>query len=279
MTSQKTTTTYAEFARRSGAGKADYENLEPRFTELAALPGTGADRDRLRADIITAALPLAEHIAMRFAGRGENIDDLIQVAMVGLVQAVDRFDVGKGVPFLAFAIPTVMGEVRRHFRDKTWAVRVPRATKELQQHLAPAIEALAHRFDRMPTAREIATELGVDLVQVTQALIARNAYQSESVDAGRRNDDGDAVGSVLDNLAAPDPGFTLVEDAITIGPLLAALPERDRQVLIWRYRDGLTQNQIAAAIGVSQMQVSRILTGVLTRLRKQALDEPAAATA
>ncbi|MFC8525836.1 SigB/SigF/SigG family RNA polymerase sigma factor [Nocardia sp. NPDC057227] len=277
MTSSRTSTTYAEFARRSGAGKDDYENLEPRFAELAALDPADPARARLRDDIITTALPLAEHIAMRFGGRGENIDDLVQVAMVGLVQAVDRFDHAHGSPFLGFAIPTVMGEVRRHFRDKMWAVRVPRAVKELQQRLAPAIESLSQQLNRMPTAREIAAELGVELVEVTRALIARNAYQSESVDAGRRSEDGDGSGSVLDDLVAPDPGYTLLEDAITVGPLLAALPERDRQVLVWRYSDNLTQNEIAARIGVSQMQVSRILTRVLAQLRAQAMAETVAA--
>ncbi|MFC3965278.1 SigB/SigF/SigG family RNA polymerase sigma factor [Nocardia jiangsuensis] len=269
MTSSRTSTTYAEFARRAGAGRDDYENLEPRFAELAALDPADPARARLRDAIIITALPLAEHIAMRFGGRGENIDDLVQVAMVGLVQAVDRFDPAHGSPFLGFAIPTVMGEVRRHFRDKMWAVRVPRAVKELQQRLAPTIESLSQQLNRMPTAREIAAELGVELVEVTQALIARNAYQSESVDAGGRGEDGG--GSVLDDLVAPDPGYTLLEDAITVGPLLAALPERDRQVLVWRYSENLTQTEIAARIGVSQMQVSRILTRVLAQLRAQAM--------
>ncbi|UGT60323.1 SigB/SigF/SigG family RNA polymerase sigma factor [Nocardia asteroides] len=269
-----TMTAYRDVARRTSKG--GYENLEPRFTELATLDQADPARARLREDIITAALPLAEHIAMKFAGRGENADDLVQVAMVGLVQAVDRFDVTVGASFVGFAVPTIMGEVRRHFRDRTWAVRVPRATKELQQRLAPAIEVLSHKLHRMPTAREIAAHLDVDLVEVTQALIARNGYAAEPIEQPRGDDDS-GTSSALDAFAAPDPGYNLLEDAITVGPLLAALPERDRQVLMWRFGDNLTQSEIAKRLGISQMQVSRILTRVLTTLREQALSEPAVA--
>ncbi|MEV0357574.1 SigB/SigF/SigG family RNA polymerase sigma factor [Nocardia sp. NPDC050697] len=270
-----TMTAYRDVARRTSKG--GYENLEPRFTELAALDQADPARARLREDIITAALPLAEHIAMKFAGRGENADDLVQVAMVGLVQAVDRFDVTVGASFVGFAVPTIMGEVRRHFRDRTWAVRVPRATKELQQRLAPAIEVLSHKLHRMPTAREIAAHLDVDLVEVTQALIARNGYAAEPIEQPRGGDDDSGTTSALDSFAAPDPGYNLLEDAITVGPLLAALPERDRQVLTWRFGDNLTQSEIAKRLGISQMQVSRILTRVLATLREQALAEPAVA--
>lgn len=272
-----TMTAYRDYARRTPS--QGYDNLEPRFAELAALPEGDPARARLREEIITAALPLAEHIAMKFAGRGENADDLVQVAMVGLVQAVDRFDVSQGTPFLGYAIPTVMGEVRRHFRDKTWAVRVPRATKELQLRLGPVIEQLSHKLHRMPTAREIAAELDVDLVEVTQALVARNGYAAEPIEQVRNGDDDSGTSSALDSFAAPDPAYALLEDAISVGPLLAELPERERQVLVWRFADGLTQSEIARRIGVSQMQVSRILSGVLARLREKALAEPESAVA
>ncbi|MEV0355688.1 SigB/SigF/SigG family RNA polymerase sigma factor [Nocardia sp. NPDC050697] len=269
---------YTEYARRADTA-GDYTELEPRFAELVTLPEDSPARARLREQIITTALPLAEHIAMKFAHRGEPSEDLIQVAMVGLVQAVDRFDPGVGSSFLGFAVPTVMGEVRRHFRDRTWSVRVPRATKELQQRLGATIETLSSRLQRMPTAREIAAELDVEVTEVTQALLARNGYRSESIDSLRGGDDDGAGPSPLDTLAAPDPGYRLLEDAITIGPLLAELPDRDRQVLTLRFGDGLTQSEIAARIGVSQMQVSRILTRVLAGLRERALAEPETVTA
>ncbi|MFC3965194.1 SigB/SigF/SigG family RNA polymerase sigma factor [Nocardia jiangsuensis] len=265
-------------AVRAKRGPDSYDDLEPRLTELAALDEADPARARLRAEIITAALPLAEHIAARYGGRGEALEDLTQVATVGLVQAVDRFDPGLGSPFLAFAVPTVMGEVRRHFRDRAWGVRVPRPVKELQQRLGGTIELLSQRLQRMPTAREIAAELDVDVVEVTQALLARNGYRSESLEAMSAGSDepGSVPAGIEQRNGAVDPSYRLLEDAMTVGPLLRELPERERQILVWRFFDNLTQSQIAARLGISQMQISRILSRTLERLREQALAEPAA---
>lgn len=262
-------------ARHSRASGDTYANIEPWFEKLAALDADDPHRPELRDEIVHLCLPLAEHIARKFSGRGEAFDDLHQIARLGLVQAVDRFDIARGATFLAFAVPTVMGEVRRHFRDHTWAVRVPRRTKEVRALIGPATEALSHRLGRMPTAREIATELEVELTEVVQALVAANAYQTNSLDAIVRDDENTPL-TVLDRLGAEEPCYRLLEDAMAVRPLIAALPERERQVLIWRFFENRTQAQIAQRLGVSQMQVSRILTKTLNGLREQVFQSEAA---
>ncbi|WP_054814483.1 RNA polymerase sigma factor SigF [Nocardia arizonensis] len=257
---------------RRHSGTESYDNLEPLFTRLAALDAEDPAREALRQDLIERCLPLAANIARRFSGRGENFDDLVQIARMGMVQAVDRFDPSYGASFLSFAVPTIMGEVRRHFRDHTWAVRVPRRLKEIQQAIGPATEKLTHELGRMPRAREIAAEIGAELSEVTQALIARNAYQAAPLDPGPDAGDQDnAAASVLDTLGAPDANFGSVEDYLAVRPLIEALPQRQRQVLIWRFFDSMTQNEIAERLGCSQMQVSRILTKTLNSLREQAM--------
>ncbi|WP_067570195.1 RNA polymerase sigma factor SigF [Nocardia acidivorans] len=257
--------------KRTSSSPGDtYDEIEVRFTELAELAPDDPRRSALRAEIIELCLPLAEHIARRFGGRGEEFDDLHQVASVGLVQAVDRFDVTRGSSFLSFAVPTVMGEVKRHFRDNTWAVRVPRSAKELQQRISGAVEVLEQRLRRMPTAREIAAELDVELSDVTQALIARNAYQTTSLDIARGEDDS-ADSALIATLGAEEPSYRLLENALAVGPLLRELPARERQMLVWRFFENQTQSQIGERLGVSQMQVSRMLSRTLTTLRERAL--------
>jgi RNA polymerase sigma-B factor len=248
-----------------------YDNIEPLFEKLAAFDADDPRRDAERAELIGRCLPLAEHIARKFAGRGENFDDLLQVARLGLVHAADRFDVTRGSSFLSFAVPTIMGEVRRHFRDNTWAVRVPRRVKEIQLTIGPTIETLSQRLGRMPRAREIAAELDIDLVEVTQALIANNAYQTSSIDALTGDDGENTTLPLLDSLGADEPSYHLVEDFMAVKPLIAELPERERQVLTMRFFESKTQSQIADHFGVSQMHISRILSRTLNRLREQAL--------
>lgn len=248
-----------------------YDNIEPLFEKIAALGEHDPRRETMREELIQRCLPLAEHIARKFAGRGESFDDLLQVARLGLVQATDRFDVTRGSSFLAFAVPTIMGEVRRHFRDNTWSVRVPRRTKEIQLSIGATVEALSQRLGRMPRAREIAEELDVDLVEVTQALIAGNAYQSSSIDAVAGDDIENAPLPLLESLGAEEPSYHLVEDFLAVRPLIEELSERERQVLIMRFFENKTQTQIADVLGVSQMHVSRILSRTLNELREQAL--------
>lgn len=256
---------------RGSRGHADgYDDVAPLFTELASLAEDDPRRAELRDQVINRCLPLAEHIARKFAGRGENFEDLLQIARVGLVAAVDRFDPAQGSPFLAFAVPTVMGEVRRHFRDHTWALRVPRRIKEIKTGLGPTVEELSQRLGRMPRAREIAEEMGADLSEVTQALIARNAYQAESLDV-QTSDENSTGASILDTLGSEDPTFGSIDDTLTVKPLIDALPERERYILTMRFFAGMTQEQIAGKLGCSQMQVSRQLSRILKQLRDKAL--------
>ncbi|MFD0360875.1 RNA polymerase sigma factor SigF [Nocardia sp. GCM10030253] len=257
--------------RRARSGGDPYDNIGPLLTELAALDAADPHREAVRQQVIERCLPLADNIARKFSGRGENFDDLLQIARVGMVQAVDRFDPSFGASFLSFAVPTIMGEVRRHFRDHTWALRVPRRLKEIQQTIGPTTEALAQRLGRMPKAREIAEEIDADLTEVTQAFIARNAYQTSPIDPAPGSGDDGAAASVLDTLGSDEPNYRTVEDYLAVKPLIAALPEQQRQVLIMRFFKSMSQAQIAEQLGCSQMNVSRILSKTLNTLREQAL--------
>ncbi|MET9489493.1 RNA polymerase sigma factor SigF [Nocardia sp. NPDC006630] len=251
-----------------------YDNIEPAFEELAvAVESKDPKREVLRERVIERCLPLADHIARRYSGRGEAFEDLQQVARVGLIQAVDRFEISRGAPFLSFAVPTIMGEVRRHFRDHTWAVRVPRRTKEIQPRLASAVETLAQRLGRMPNAREVADELEVGLLDVTHALVAANGYQSSPLDA-MINDDGEySPMPAAASLGDTDPGYNLVEQQLAVRPHLRQLPRRERELLIMRFFESKTQKQIADHLGISQMHVSRILAKTLNHLREEVLQD------
>ncbi|GAB2639927.1 SigB/SigF/SigG family RNA polymerase sigma factor [Nocardia goodfellowii] len=248
----------------------DYEHLEPALAELAALDPTDPRHRALRARIACQALPLADHIAQRYAGRGADSEDLVQVARVGLLQAIDRFDPTLGSSFLGYAIPTIMGEVRRYFRDHTWALRVGRRAKETRAMLGPATEAFAQRHGRMPTTSELATELATDITEITQATLAANCYVADSLDQTAADDSGAQL-PLAERLGDDERCYGLLEEAMTVGPLIAELTPAQRQLLIWRYRESLTQAQIADRLGVSQMQVSRILMRMLTSLRERAL--------
>ncbi|MFC9895849.1 RNA polymerase sigma factor SigF [Nocardia sp. NPDC127579] len=243
-----------------------YDDLGALFERLAAATAGTAKYTALRDELISRCIPLADHIARKFSGRGEPFDDLTQVARVGLVHAVDRFDPSRGSNFLSFAVPTIMGEVRRYFRDNTWAMRVPRRVKETHLRIGSAIDALSQTLGRSPTAKEIAAHLDVDPDEVTQAVIAGNAYQPSSIDAASLGRDTDA--SLLDTLGEEEGQFERVEEYVAIRPLLAGLPERERRILTMRFFESMTQTQIAKQMGISQMHVSRILTKTLARLRE-----------
>lgn len=244
----------------------DYNNVGAAFEEIDALAADDPRRAALRDELVIRCLPLAEHIARRFDGRGELHDDLVQVARVGLVNAVDRFDVSRGSDFISFAVPTIMGEVRRHFRDTGWAVRVPRRMKELHLALSKTTGALSQRLGRPPTVKELSAELDLDPDEVSQGLVAGNAYQTVSVDTtvGNRGEDLPLV-EVLGDF---DSALQNVEDHEALRPLLEALPERERTVLLYRFFGNLTQTQIADKLGISQMHVSRILARTLAQLRE-----------
>lgn len=230
-----------------------------------------ADAAVLRDEIVTRALPLAEHIARRFRGRGEPYDDLLQVARLGLVNAVDRFDVDRGTDFVSFAVPTIMGEVRHHFRDVGWAMRVPRKLKDLHLEVTKAVEVLSHRLGHSPTASEIAAELGIEREEVAEVLIAGSAYQTMSTDVPLRGGEDEAA--LGDTLGAPDSSLENVDGHVDLEPALAHLPERERAILVLRFYGGLTQTQIAQRMGISQMHVSRLLAKTLSALREELVEE------
>lgn len=264
------TETRAELENSSSAG-GGYDDVADLFVRLAAAEADSAQQAALRNELIARCIPLADHIARKFSGRGEPFDDLTQVARVGLVHAVDRFDISRGSNFLSFAVPTIMGEVRRYFRDNTWAMRVPRRVKETHLRIGAAVDSLSQSLGRSPTAKEIAAELDVDPDEVTQAVIAGNAYQPTSIDAASVGRDTDA--SLLDTLGEEEAQFDRVEEYVAIRPLLAGLPERERRILTMRFFESMTQTQIAQQMGISQMHVSRILAKTLARLREQSSRE------
>ncbi|WP_043650849.1 SigB/SigF/SigG family RNA polymerase sigma factor [Nocardia thailandica] len=258
-----------------------YERLEPAFTRLAGLRPGSREHARMRERIIEACLPLAEHIAMRYSGRGEPFEDLMQVASLGVVLAVDRYDVERGVQFLGFAVPTVMGEVRRHFRDTTWALRVTRADKELHARIAQVISELTQRLQHSPTTADIAEAAGVTVEDVVRARIAGDAYNTNSLDVPAVTGDAEqgASSAVGDKLGYADPCYDLIERAVTAAPAVAALDDDERRLLHWRFFVGLSQEEISGRLGVSQMTVSRHLKRVLDRLREQVTDPPDLAAA
>jgi RNA polymerase sigma-B factor len=213
----------------------------------------------VRNQLVNEHLGLARSVARRFAGRGEPLEDLEQVAFEGLAKAVDRFDSERGTSFAAFAVPTIVGEIKRHFRDYTWATKVPRAAKELATRLTAATEALSYRQHRAPRVDELAEELGVSVETVIEALDARAAYRPISLSAPLRGDDS---ASVEDLLGSDDRGFVQTDARLTVHRLLEGLPPRDRRILELRYFDELSQDEIASRIGISQMHVSRLLRRV-----------------
>src|SRR5271163_585435 len=257
---------------RAGGGSSsrpnEYADVPDMFRELAGLDAESSDFQRHRDKIVERCLPLADHIARRFEGRGEPRDDLVQVARVGLVNAVTRFDVEAGSDFVSFAVPTIMGEVRRHFRDNSWSVKVPRRLKELHLRLGAATADLSQRLGRAPTATELAFELGMDREEVVEGLVAGSSYNTLSIDTGGGGDDDDAR-AIADTLGDPDAALDRIEDRESLRPLLEALPERERMVLVLRFFESMTQTQIAERVGISQMHVSRLLAKSLTRLRDQ----------
>ena len=257
--------------------RSEYSDVTDMFRHLKSLDEGSVAFRRQREAIVERSLPIADHIARRFSNRGEPLDDLVQVARVGLVNAVNRFDVETGSEFLAFAVPTMMGEVRRHFRDYGWAVKVPRRLKDLQRQLVQAREELSQRLGRAPTAAEIADHLGIDRELVAEGVIAGSSYSTLSTDTQAGPDDqyrpvGETLGDV-------DPNLDAVIDLETVRPLIAAMPDRQRTVLMLRFFENLTQTQIAERIGCSQMHISRLLAQALRTLRNQVREPDLAATA
>jgi RNA polymerase sigma-B factor len=223
---------------------------------------------RAREALIERYLPLARRLARRYQRTEEPLDDLVQVASLGLIKAVDRFDVGREILFSSYAVPTILGELKRHFRDRTWSVRVPRDLQELALRIDRAVSALAADSGRAPAVAEIARAVGASEERVLDAMEAAGAYHAGSLDAPRSSRQGEEPGeTVADSLGVQESGFDRAEDRATLEPLLAHVSERERLVLRLRFSEGMTQAEIGAQIGVSQMQVSRLIRQAITRLR------------
>jgi RNA polymerase sigma-B factor len=235
---------------------------------MADLPA-GADRVRVRARLIEMYIPLAEYLARRFRNRGEHFDDLVQVANLGLIKSVDGYDPDRGAAFTSYAIPMIVGELKRHFRDKGWDVRVPRRLQELRLEISKVSGDLAQDLGRSPTVADLARRLEVSEEEIIEGLDCGQAYRALSLDAPA-GDSGDAGAAGLgDLLGSDDPDMQNVENREALRPLLAKLPEREQKIIAMRFHGNLTQSQIASALGISQMHVSRLLAGALRTLRSE----------
>jgi RNA polymerase sigma-B factor len=222
-----------------------------------------------REALVERFLPLARQLARRYQRAEEPFDDLVQVASLGLVKAIDRFDTSRDVAFSSYAVPTILGEIKRHFRDRTWSVRVPRDLQELALKVDKAVATLSRDLHRQPSVSEIAEVVDASEEQVLEALEAAGAYRATSFDAprGTEDDAGDTLG---DTVGREEHGFGLAEDRATLARLLQTLPAREREVLRLRFEQDMTQAEIGERIGVSQMQVSRLIRQSISRLRAAA---------
>jgi len=242
------------------------DELRAKFAEFAKTGDVG-----LRDELVGAHLGLAEYLARRFANRGEPLDDLVQVASLGLLKAVGRFDPERGVEFSTYATHTIVGELKRHFRDKGWAIRAPRRMQELYLRLGKVVATLGQELGRSPTIAELAAEVEVSEEEVLEALEAGQAYRFASLDAPVAGD-GETE-TLASRLGSDDSGMEDAERRATLSPLLHQLPERERLILHLRFFDGLTQSEIASRLGISQMHVSRLLARSVAQLRASAGDQ------
>ncbi|PWI15642.1 RNA polymerase subunit sigma-70 [Streptomyces sp. Act143] len=266
-----------EQSGRSGqSGQAAQHDSQDRsgaramFVELRKLKDGSPEYAELRNRLVRMHLPLVEHLARRFRNRGEPLDDLTQVATIGLIKSVDRFDPERGVEFSTYATPTVVGEIKRHFRDKGWAVRVPRRLQELRLALTTATAELSQQHGRSPTVHELAEKLAISEEEVLEGLESANAYSTLSLDVPDTDDESPAV---ADTLGAEDEALEGVEYRESLKPLLEDLPPREKRILLLRFFGNMTQSQIAQEVGISQMHVSRLLARTLAQLREKLLVE------
>ena len=224
----------------------------------------GGDR-QARDELVKRFLPLARKLARRYSGAREPFDDLLQVASLGLVKAIDRYDLARGTAFSSFAVPTILGELKRYFRDLGWAVHVPRGAQERAVKVEEAQQLLSGRLNRAPTVPELAQYLELDLEDVLDALETSRAHHASSLDAPYDDGEGES-GTMVESFGQEDPSLKSADERMTIGAAARQLPQREREVLALRFVHDLTQTQIADHIGVSQMQVSRILRRAITHL-------------
>ncbi|WP_405867621.1 MULTISPECIES: RNA polymerase sigma factor SigF [unclassified Streptomyces] len=243
------------------------------FRMLATLPA-GRQRDTLREQVVEAWLPMADRLAGRFRSRGESFDDLRQVAALGLVKAVDRYDPALGNAFESYAVPTITGEIKRHFRDHMWTLHVPRRVQDLRNRVRFATQDLSQTISgRRPTVAEIAEHASMSEEDVRVGLEALESFTALSLDAELPgSEDGY---SLSDTLGSPDPALDTVVDRESVKPRLAALPERERAILYMRFFGDMTQSRIAEQLGISQMHVSRLISRCCLRMRDQIMGEAA----
>lgn len=237
------------------------------IARMHSLPDDDPLREAARAELITLHLPLVQHLARRYRDRGEPYEDLVQVGTVGLIKAIDGFDPERGLELSTYATPTILGEIKRHFRDRTWAVRVPRRLQELQSQVTRRADELTVTLQRSPTVRELAASLDVSEADVLDALEARQAYVTQSIDASAEDEGASPTVGSLGALGALDSRFDEIDDREALRPLLAALPEREREILQMRFVQNMSQSQIGEKLGISQMHVSRLLSRTLLQLR------------
>ncbi|WP_344014019.1 RNA polymerase sigma factor SigF [Streptomyces thermospinosisporus] len=236
------------------------------FERLESLEEGTHEYSYVRNTLVELNLALVKFAASRFRSRSEPMEDIIQVGTIGLIKAIDRFELSRGVEFPTFAMPTIIGEIKRFFRDTSWSVRVPRRLQELRLDLAKAGDELAQKLDRAPTVTELAERLGISNDEVVEGMAASNAYTASSLDAQPEEDD--AEGALADRIGYEDHGLEGIEYIESLKPLIAELAPRDRKILSLRFVAGMTQSEIGEELGISQMHVSRLLSRTLVRLRK-----------
>ena len=252
--------------RHSEPGDA-IATTEQQLRQRHSLPSGHPDRGRLRTRAIEKNLPLANSLARRYAGRGELLDDLKQVAALALIKAVDGYDPNRQVSFAGYAVPSILGAIKRHFRDNTWGVRVARSTQELAHEAAIATDKLSQQHGRPPTPAELADHLHVNLDDLLTAIDAKRAYRPASLNAPATGADTAEFADLIDLIGGADPRYADVDDHLSLQPLLATLAPRERRIITLRFYSHMTQARIAAKVGLSQMHVSRLLRQSLARLR------------
>jgi RNA polymerase sigma-B factor len=235
------------------------------FLEFRDGDAPSASRDAARDALVHLHLPLVEHCARRFRNRGEPFEDLVQVGTIGLIKSIDRFEPDRGVEFSTYATPTIIGEIKRYFRDKGWAIRVPRRLQELRMQIGAATAELTQSLGRSPTPRELAGSIGCSVEEIIEGIESSNAYSTLSLDASDDTEDGG--NTMLDAIGMEDENLEHVEIRESLKPLLDQLEPREKKILLLRFFKNMTQSQIAEEIGVSQMHVSRLLTRTLAQLR------------
>ncbi|QNP62290.1 RNA polymerase sigma factor SigF [Streptomyces genisteinicus] len=238
------------------------------FARLNSLEEGTHEYQYVRNTLIELNLALVKYAAGRFRNRAEQMEDIVQVGTIGLIKAIDRFELSREVEFATFAVPYIVGEIKRFFRDTSWAVHVPRRLQELRIDLAKAVDELSQKLDHAPTTAELAEHLGIDEEEVIEGVVASNGYTAGSIDMPMDDASDHAAVPLSDRLGAPDADLEIAENVQALKPMIEGLDERDRRILQMRFGDEMTQSEIGEALGVSQMHVSRLLSRITGRLRE-----------